>query len=247
MDLRREKDLEQLRRVALAQQVQIEQLLRLVQSQANELGALKGNDQELQEKLALLEEMARKAQHDAKAAEETSPSSETTRRKDRKARTAFGNTEQPSLAVIEQVFELDGADRTCPSCGGLLAPMKGQFEASEMIDVIEVSYRVVKVQQQKYACKCGGCIETAPGPERATPGGRYSLDFAIKVATDKYLDHIPLARRPCGTSCTRSGGGSKRRHARSSRASSPSRSSGSTRRAGNDSMGRARSPGRYGA
>ncbi len=84
---------------------------------------------------------------------------------------------------------------TCPSCGGDLRPMKGQFETSEMVDVVEVSYRVVQVKQQKYACKCGGCIETAPGPERATPGGRYSLDFAIKVAVDKYLDHIPLARQ----------------------------------------------------
>jgi transposase len=73
--------------------------------------------------------------------------------------------------------------------------MKGQFETSEMIDVVEISYRVVKVKQQKYACRCGGCIETSPGPERVTPGGRYSLDFAIKVAIDKYLDHIPLARQ----------------------------------------------------
>jgi transposase len=73
--------------------------------------------------------------------------------------------------------------------------MVGQFETSEMIDVVEVSYRVIQVKQQKYACKCGGCIETAPGPERATSGGRYSLDFAIKLALDKYLDHIPLARQ----------------------------------------------------
>jgi len=73
--------------------------------------------------------------------------------------------------------------------------MTGQFETSEMIDVVEVSYRVVQVKQQKYACRCGGCVETAAGPERATPGGRYSLDFAIKVAVDKYLDHIPLARQ----------------------------------------------------
>jgi transposase len=73
--------------------------------------------------------------------------------------------------------------------------MKGQFELSEMVDVVEVSYRIVKVQQQKYACKCGGCVETAPGPERAMSGGRYSLDFAVKVAIDKYLDHLPLARQ----------------------------------------------------
>ncbi len=38
--------------------------------------------------------------------------------------------------------------------------MSDQFETSEMIDVIEVSYRVVK--QQKYTCRCGGCVETAP-------------------------------------------------------------------------------------
>jgi hypothetical protein len=38
-------------------------------------------------------------------------------------------------------------------------------------------------------------VETAPGPERASEGGRYSLAFAAKIATDKYLDHLPLARQ----------------------------------------------------
>src|SRR5262249_40163127 len=76
-----------------------------------------------------------------------------------------------------------------------LFEMKGQVETSEMIDVVEVSYRVVQVEQQKYVCRCGGCIETAPGPERAAPGSRYSLALAIKVVLDKYLDHIPLHRQ----------------------------------------------------
>ena len=73
--------------------------------------------------------------------------------------------------------------------------MKGQVETSEMIDVVEVTYRVVQVEQQKYVCRCGGCVETAPGPERATPGSRYSLALAIKIVLDKYLDHIPLERQ----------------------------------------------------
>jgi transposase len=73
--------------------------------------------------------------------------------------------------------------------------MKDQFEESEMIDVIEVDYRLVKVKQQKYVCKCGGCVETAFGPDRALPGSRYSLAFAIKVLVDKWLDHIPLERQ----------------------------------------------------
>ena len=73
--------------------------------------------------------------------------------------------------------------------------MKGQVEASEMIDLVEVGYRVVQVEQQKYVCRCGGCVETAPGPDRAAPGSRYSLALAIKVVLDKYLDHIPLERQ----------------------------------------------------
>jgi transposase len=154
VDLRRERDIEQLRRIALAQQVQIEQLLRVLQAQAAELGALKGNDKELQEKLAreLLDEL--------------SPGGAAgTERTNKKKRETFGNTEQPSLPHVPQVFELDDADMTCPSCGGELRPMNGEFETSEMIDVVEVSYRVVQVQQQKYTCRCGGCVETAPGPE----------------------------------------------------------------------------------
>jgi transposase len=194
VDLRRESDIEQLRRVALAQQVQIEQLLRVLSAQAAELGALKGNDKELQEKLALVEQLTRQSEQVAAQIEALTPGARG-KRKPKKPRDKSGPTEQPKLPVVEQLFELDDADKTCPSCGGELSPMKDQFETSEMIDVVEVSYRVVKVKQQKYSCKCGGCVETALGPERAVPGGRYSLDFAVKVAVDKYLDHIPLARQ----------------------------------------------------
>jgi transposase len=194
MDLRRESDIEQLRRVAIAQQMQIEQLLRVLRAQAQELSALKGNETQLQQTLSLVEDLSKQAQVVA-AQIDALPSKPVDGSHDRKPRDSSGPTEQPSLPIVEQTFELDDADKMCPSCGGTLSPMKGQFETSEMIDVVEVTYRVVRVQQQKYACKCGGCIETAPGPERATPGGRYSLDFAIKVAIDKYLDHIPLARQ----------------------------------------------------
>ena len=139
MDLRRESDIEQLRRVALAQQVQIEQLLRVLRAKCDELATLKGSEKELQQTLQLIEDLTAR-RTPASSSEETSttqtPGDED---KPRKEREHFGNTEQPKLPHVEQLFELDEADKTCPSCGGTLAPMKGQFETSEMVDVVEVS------------------------------------------------------------------------------------------------------------
>ena len=192
MDLQRERDIEQLRRIALAQQVQIEQLLRVLQAKCEELQALKGDPAELQQTLALVETLTKQHQE---AIAGVAANANRGQIKAAKRREDFGPTEQASLLSEDRVFELDEPDRVCPSCGGELCPMQGQFEESEMIDLVEVSYRLVKVKQQKYNCRCGGALETAPGPERATRGGRYSLDFAIKVALDKYRDHIPLARQ----------------------------------------------------
>ena len=71
--------------------------------------------------------------------------------------------------------------------------MAGQYERSEIVDVVDIEYRVIDVRRQKYTCQCGGVVETAPGPERAIDGGRYSLPFAVKVSVDKY-DPRPAAR-----------------------------------------------------
>ena len=130
MDLRREKDIEQLRRVALAQQVQIEQLLRVLSAQAEELGALKGNDKELQEKLALVEQLTRQAETVKKTLDDLAPPG---KKHPKKSRDKFGNTDQPSLPSVEQLFELDAADMTCPSCGGELRPMKGKYSPRPVV------------------------------------------------------------------------------------------------------------------
>ena len=192
VDLDREQDIEELRRIAHAQQAQIRLLLEAIAKQNKELASLKGTKGDAQLTLKMLETLQAKA----KAAQEALARAEAAQpRPTRTPRTSSGPTEQPRLPIIEQEFALDDADRTCPSCGGELGAMKGQFDESEMIDVVEVSYRVVKVKQQKYVCRCGGCVETAPGPERALRGSRYSLAFAIKVVLDKWLDHIPLERQ----------------------------------------------------
>lgn len=196
-ELEREQDIEHLRRIALAQHAQIEQLLAALSRKCTELEALKGSHDELQQTLALIETLTKQKAallRGAGSASEKSSSSKSSG-EDKKPRTTTGPTEQTRLPLVETPCELEPEERMCDLCGGELIAMVGQYEESELVDVADVSYHVKHVKRQKYACRCGGCIKTAPGPERAIDGGRYSLDVAIKIIIDKYLYHLPLARQ----------------------------------------------------
>jgi transposase len=101
---------------------------------------------------------------------------------------------------VEIVHELAEADQTCRHCGGRLKEMKGQTEDADEIDVVERRFVIVTHQRKKYRCTCNGGIEMAPGSRRlaARPdvrGRRYSPVFAVEVAVNKYLDHLPLERQ----------------------------------------------------
>jgi transposase len=190
LDIEREQDIERLRQVARLQKSQLEHLIAMLAHKCAELEKLKGGGGELQIALKLLEEAQ---QETAKLDEPAATLVE--KRKAKREQPGHGPTEQSSLPRVPLRCELGEADRECPSCRGTLKPLAGQVEPSEMIDVVELKYQVVEVERQKYVCACGGAVETAPGPARAVEGGRYSLRFAIKVAFDKYVAHLPLERQ----------------------------------------------------
>jgi transposase len=114
---------------------------------------------------------------------------------DSQLQTGHGPREQPNIPLVEVEHRLDEADQVCSSCGGKLEPWKGQSEDSEDIESIERCFIRVKHRRQKYRCRCGGCVETAPAPKKIIPGGRYASSVAIAVAVDKYCDHLPLERQ----------------------------------------------------
>jgi transposase len=62
-------------------------------------------------------------------------------------------------------------DHVCPSCGGQLEEMAGQFEESDEVDVVERQFVFVRHKRKRYRCSCGGCVETAPAPEKLIAGG----------------------------------------------------------------------------
>ncbi len=155
---------------------------------------LEGKDAEtLQTELKLLTE-----QLSAQRAREFGPSSERrTKSKDdppSQPRTGHGPTEQPVLPFEEVVHPI-GAQDPCELCGGAVELWAGQTEDSEEVTVVERKFVIIRHRRQKARCKCGGCVRTAPAPAKLIVGGRYSLAFAVAIAVQKYLYHLPLARQ----------------------------------------------------
>lgn len=115
--------------------------------------------------------------------------------KEPKQQKGHGPTEQPELSIVEETFDVDAADKACTQCGGALEEWLGGEDEVEVVDVVERKWVLKKCKLKKYRCRCGGCVETALGPDKLIKGGRYTLDVAIAAAVGKYVDHLPLDRQ----------------------------------------------------
>ena len=75
----------------------------------------------------------------------------------------------------------------------------GFFESSTEITITERTYKKVIHKRQKYRVKNKltkkETIVTAPGPLKLLPGCRYSIDFALNIVAQKYMNHMPLDRQ----------------------------------------------------
>jgi len=199
LQIESERDIERLRQVALLQEAEIHRLLARLAELTRQLAEARGEDvvRALQLELTVINEQlaARNRALFGASSEKRARGDAQDGAKAKARQSGHPRREQRDLPLVEVVHELDEADKACPKCGGELAVWAGQFEAADEVDVIERSFRIVRHKRQKYRCGCGECIETALGPQKLVPGGRYSVDFAIEVAAAKYLDHMPLARQ----------------------------------------------------
>lgn len=197
VDIERETDIERLREVARLLDRENARLHQRLVVLHRELAQARGETAtQLELEIQLLQEQldGRNQALFGRSSEKRSPAAKANGAETAKPQRGHGPTAQPSLPVVETLHRLDEPDRACPGCGGELSEWEGQFEESEEVDVVERSFRIVKHRRQKYRCRCG-CIDTALGPPRLIPGGRYSVAFAVGVAVAKYTDHLPLARQ----------------------------------------------------
>ncbi|MCP4204167.1 MAG: IS66 family transposase [bacterium] len=187
--LETETDIEHLRKVALMQDSELRRLSKQVVDLKRELAELKGEPMTQAELEGLFESELEKL-----SAAQPAPTPKSPKREPKK-RTKFGPRDQSGLEQLFEHHKLHPADLACPECGEELQAMAGQFDQSQLVSVVQLKYVLVNLRLQKYRCAKGCCIDQPLAPQRATPGGRYSVEFAAKVAIDKYLNHLPLARQ----------------------------------------------------
>jgi transposase len=190
------EDTETLRRAAKLLEAENQRLAREISKLAKELHELRGGDpKQLMLQLAGLEQQLANLQKKVFGDSSEKRAKATSAEKRAERQRGHGPRSQPALPIVEHIHVADEADKVCNACGGELSEWNGQFEESEEIDVIERRFVIKKHKRQKYRCRCGQCIETAPGPVKLFEGARYSSNFAISVAVEKYVDHMPLERQ----------------------------------------------------
>ena len=82
---------------------------------------------------------------------------------------------------------------SCPACGGRLSRL-GQ-DATEELEYVPASFRVVRHLRPKYACRSCEKVHQAPMPSRPIERGRPGPGLLAQVLVAKYDDHLPLYRQ----------------------------------------------------
>jgi transposase len=190
-------DLEQLRQVALLLEAENARLHKRLEVLVAQLAALEGKSgsELLQRELLKLQEQLAALQHRMFGrSSEKSPHAAGS--KEKKPQVGHGPKAQPQLPVVELRHELDEPDQVCKVCGNHLEPLGEQTEDSQEISVVQRRFVLVNNRRVKYRCKCClAVVETAPGPLKLVAGGRYSVEFAVEIALQKYAYHLPLERQ----------------------------------------------------
>ena len=197
LDIDGEKDIEVLRAAMKRLLVENERLSATILSLTKQLLTARGKEKAaLERRLAETKAMLERAQREI-----FGPKSERREGEDEKPSEppkakpkGHGPTKQPKLRIKDVPHDVDEPDKVCTQCGSPLTEWLNEQELSEEIDLVAQQFLLLRHLQKKWRCSCGGCVETAIGPEKMFPGARYSINVAIDIAVKKYLDHMPLER-----------------------------------------------------
>jgi len=98
----------------------------------------------------------------------------------------------PDAPLIERDVTLEVLP-PCSCCGKEMND-SGMTNNSEYLTTIPAQYIVILQKRHIYECNDCETMKVAPNPPRIKPGGSYSDEMIVDVATSKYCDLIPIER-----------------------------------------------------
>ena len=99
----------------------------------------------------------------------------------------------PHLPRHQVVHEPATGACACPSCGGALRRLG--VDTDEMLDIVPVSWRVVRNLRPKYSCRACERIVQAPAPAKPVARGKATFATLAHVVASKFDHHLPLYRQ----------------------------------------------------
>jgi len=96
-------------------------------------------------------------------------------------------TEEKTVAVPE-------AQKKCHLCGGTSFRAVGDGKTCEIFEYVPGYLKRIVLTRETVACRCGGCVLTAPAPERWAEKTRYASSFVAHLVVSKCLAVTPHYR-----------------------------------------------------
>ena len=95
--------------------------------------------------------------------------------------------------LLREVHTHLPSEEACPECGGALHKL-GE-DASEILERVPATYKVIRHVRVKMACAKCDCIVEAPAPSRPIERGIAGPALLAHVLVAKFCDHLPLYRQ----------------------------------------------------
>lgn len=98
------------------------------------------------------------------------------------------------IETTEESVPVPEAEKKCRVCGGTSFRPVGTGKTCEIFEYVPGYLRRIVLTRETVACRCGGCVITAPAPERWAEKTRYAASFVAHLVVSKCLAATPHYR-----------------------------------------------------
>jgi transposase len=98
------------------------------------------------------------------------------------------------IVTEEKTAPVPEEQKKCHLCGGTTFRPVGAGKSSETWTYVPGHFRRLVFRRESVACRCGGCVITAPAPERWSEKTRYASSFVAHLVVSKCLVVTPHYR-----------------------------------------------------